>query len=102
MRRDNIFLFQEAISIHAAYGSSRDIHIFTSLGLAKEQIFIVGKQQKNRDASNFQVGFPCFTPIELTSNGHSMKQTTNEFYISTRSERFHWTDQTVGWKNLHV
>jgi len=48
-------LAKEAINIHAAYGSSRDIHIFTSLGLTKEQIFIVGKQQKQKAAANFQV-----------------------------------------------
>ena len=53
-------LLQEAINIHAAYGSSRDIHIFTSLGLTKEQIFIVGKQQKQKTAANFQVCYPYY------------------------------------------
>ena len=31
-----------------------------------------------------------------------MEQATNEFLINTISERFQWTDQTVGWNNLHA
>eukprot|EP00795_Rhopilema_esculentum_P015516 gene15516-6779_t len=45
---------QEAVSIHAAYGSSRDISVFTSVGLSKEQIFIVGKHRQQKGSANFQ------------------------------------------------
>ena len=48
-------LLKGAVTIHAAYGSSRDIQIFTSLGLTKDQIFIIGKQQKQKEGVNFQV-----------------------------------------------
>eukprot|EP00794_Sanderia_malayensis_P014394 gene14394-15893_t len=49
-------LKEEAVSIHAAYGSSRDISIYASLGLSKEQIFIVGKHKSQKQGKdNFQV-----------------------------------------------
>jgi len=32
-----------AVLIHAAYGSSKDISVYTAVGLKERQIFIIGK-----------------------------------------------------------
>lgn len=34
--------------IHAAYGSAKDISVYTSIGLRPKQIFIVGKASKKQ------------------------------------------------------
>lgn len=36
--------------IHAAYGSSKDISVYSSVGLKPDQIFIVGKVSKKHHA----------------------------------------------------
>lgn len=37
---------EHGIVIHAAYGSSKDISVYTSIGLRPKQIYIVGKVSK--------------------------------------------------------
>ena len=48
---------QEQVSIYAAYGSSRDISIYsTSLQLPKQRVFILGKKpSKSKKADSAQV-----------------------------------------------
>lgn len=36
--------------IHAAYGSSKDINVYSSIGIPPEKIFIVGKASKKQHA----------------------------------------------------
>ncbi|KAK4309749.1 hypothetical protein Pmani_018626 [Petrolisthes manimaculis] len=40
----------QALSVVAAYGSSKDITVYTSIGLKPDQIFIVGKTSKKQQA----------------------------------------------------
>lgn len=40
----------EDVLIHASYGSSKDISVYTSVGLKPEQIYIVGKASKKQHA----------------------------------------------------
>ena len=41
-----VIIRQAKIEIHAAYGSSKDISVYSSVGLTSDQIFIVGKASK--------------------------------------------------------
>ena len=41
----------EDISIHCSYGSSKDITVYTGLGLRPEQIYIVGKANKKQQGT---------------------------------------------------
>ncbi|XP_075220766.1 retinal degeneration B [Lycorma delicatula] len=46
-------LIQEhGVVVHAAYGSSKDISVYTSIGLKPKQIFIVGKVSKKHHAQS--------------------------------------------------
>lgn len=48
-------IFQENVQIHAAYGSSRDISVYsTTLKLKPQRIFILGKK-KSKKADHVQV-----------------------------------------------
>ena len=41
---------EQDIVIHAAYGSSKDINVYSSLGLKSEQIFIIGKPSRRQNS----------------------------------------------------
>lgn len=43
-------LQDQALSVVAAYGSSKDITVYTNIGLKPDQIFIVGKTSKKQQA----------------------------------------------------
>lgn len=49
------------IVIHAAYGSSKDINVYSALGLKSEQIFIVGKPSKKQSS----------LPVTWLANGYA-------------------------------
>lgn len=51
---------QAKISIHKAYGSNKDIWVYTSVGLSQSQIFIVGKVSKKLQ-----------TQVQTLSNGYA-------------------------------
>ena len=53
-------IFQAQIEIHTAYGSSKDISVYQSVGLRPTQIYIVGKVSKkhHKDAV---VGHHCYS-----------------------------------------
>lgn len=40
-----------ALQVGAAYGSAKDIAVYSSIGLKPEQIFIVGKASKKQQAN---------------------------------------------------
>lgn len=44
----NNLIQNHGVIIHAAYGSSKDVNVYTSLGLKPKQIFIVGKASKKQ------------------------------------------------------
>ena len=46
---------EQEIIIHAAYGSSKDISVYSSLGLKSDKIFIIGKPSRRQ--SNLQVSW---------------------------------------------
>ena len=46
---------EQDIIIHAAYGSSKDISVYSSLGLKSDQIFTIGKPSRRQ--SNLQVSW---------------------------------------------
>jgi len=49
---------QEHVSIRAAYGSSRDISIYSSsLKLPAQRVFILGKKPKSKKGDNVQVSY---------------------------------------------
>lgn len=49
---------QAKLEIHAAYGSSKDISVYSSVGMTSDQIFIVGKSsKKNCKEANVSLGF---------------------------------------------
>lgn len=52
MDKNNIIciLQEHGVVIHVAYGSSKDISVYTSVGLKPKQIFIVGKVSKKHHA----------------------------------------------------
>ncbi len=37
--------------VHCAYGSSKDVAVYTGLGLRQDQIYIVGKASKKQQAT---------------------------------------------------
>ncbi|KAJ8890539.1 hypothetical protein PR048_010048 [Dryococelus australis] len=37
---------EHGVVVHAAYGSSKDVSVYTSIGLKPRQIFVVGKVSK--------------------------------------------------------
>ena len=39
---------EQEIVIHAAYGSSKDINVYSSLGLKNEQMYIIGKPSRRQ------------------------------------------------------
>ncbi|KFB34885.1 AGAP000033-PA-like protein [Anopheles sinensis] len=43
-------ILQQGLIVHAAYGSSKDISVYTSIGLKPKQIFITGKVSKKHQA----------------------------------------------------
>ena len=46
---NNVYFGPQAdIQIHAAYGSSKDISVYNSVGLQPPQIFIIGKVSKKQ------------------------------------------------------
>lgn len=45
-----LYLQDQALSVVAAYGSSKDITVYTNIGLKPDQIFIVGKTSKKQQA----------------------------------------------------
>jgi hypothetical protein len=46
----NNLIQNHGVIIHSAYGSSKDISVYTSVGLKPKQIFIVGKASKKQHA----------------------------------------------------
>ena len=46
---------EHEIVIHAAYGSKKDIEVYSSLGLKSDQIFTIGKPSRRQ--SNLQVSW---------------------------------------------
>lgn len=43
-----LLFLQAEVVYHAAYGSAKDIAVYSALGLTKDQIFIVGKVSKKQ------------------------------------------------------
>jgi len=43
-----VLIFKAEIIFHAAYGSSKDISVYQSIGLKADQIYIVGKVSKKQ------------------------------------------------------
>jgi hypothetical protein len=48
---------EQEIIIHAAYGSSKDISVYASLGLKSEQIFVIGKPSRRQNNLQVKLGF---------------------------------------------
>ena len=52
---------EQEIVIHAAYGSSKDINVYSSLGLKNEQMYIIGKPSRRQSQ----------LPVNWISNGYT-------------------------------
>lgn len=52
---------EQEIIIHAAYGSSKDINVYSSLGLKNEQMYIIGKPSRRQSQ----------LPVNWISNGYT-------------------------------
>lgn len=50
----NNLIINHGVSIHSAYGSSKDIIVYTNIGMKPKQIYIVGKVGVGR-LKNFQI-----------------------------------------------
>lgn len=83
-----LLLQDHAISLMAAYGSSKDINVYSSIGLKPEQIYIVGKASKKQQA-NSQVMFKSssyFLVVKNVNNRiYGLKKQTYQVLYSHRS-----------------
>ena len=52
---------EQEIYIHAAYGSSKDINVYSTLGLKNEQMYIIGKPSRRQSQ----------LPVNWISNGYT-------------------------------
>ena len=52
---------EQDIQIHAAYGSSKDINVYSTLGLKNEQMYIIGKPSRRQSQ----------LPVNWISNGYT-------------------------------
>nr|CAD7575514.1 unnamed protein product [Timema californicum] len=65
-------LIQEhGVIIHASYGSSKDISVYTSIGLKPKQIFVVGKVSKKHHSLStvLQDGYAAHLTLLLSHGG---------------------------------
>ena len=64
-------LQEHGLVIHVAYGSSKDISVYTSIGLRARQIFIVGKVSKKHHslATVLQDGYAAHLTTLLAHGG---------------------------------
>lgn len=76
------YIQDHKLLIHAAYGSSKDINVYASIGIPPEKIFIVGKASKKQQAlaTILCEGYSAHLSL-LQAHGGSRPAQGSNFYL---------------------